>query len=361
MYTAEDITCYVCFEVLDDPLRLACSKHSVCRGCAEGMLTLHREGGTEDCLLCPRGCPEKGPMVADTALASFLASRDPFLASVETPKNGYPTVQCDKCETSQATLFCETCGVVLCPPCHTAHHVGKWRTHRVSPLPVSVPRTSQTQSLQEENYCTEHPGNEVVVYCVDEQRLMCIICLQEKSTGGHRRRCIPIADIVDALGDELDELLQALHEQKRIYRQKVLDLEREGHRLREGCLAEIHGMRQVFAGLRAQLDAKERSLTEGLMARKEEAVRSLEGKREELASMIARMNYQLWISGGFSMGSLWDGFSCMNLLNMRNAWSALCKEAHDRGMHAHTPRKQKGPTVTYALSAVNVERLATIE
>jgi transcriptional regulator with PAS, ATPase and Fis domain len=94
---------------------------------------------------------------------------------------------CDPCqfntESVKAVSWCSTCEEGLCKSCDKCH-----RSFKVSSNHVIVPleemnSDKMSQSFRGINYCSEHNGKIIEVYCVDHSRPCCTLC----ATLSHRK------------------------------------------------------------------------------------------------------------------------------------------------------------------------------
>ena len=200
--------------------------------------------------------------------------------------------------------------------------------------------------------CEKHTSQCVEVFCVEERRAMCILCLAEAEGRGQRKRCVPIVDVVDALMAEVRDMYSSLQEQKVWHTQAVLDLDHQAHKEREECLAEIHGVRHVFGDVRSALEGKEKSVLDGLVRSKNAALEKLERERRERVGVVVGINQQLW-----GVRQRQGVMSAPGpLLEMRDTLSGVCGESMEV-QKRELPRVGCG-RVKFLL--FNVETLASI-
>jgi HPt (histidine-containing phosphotransfer) domain-containing protein len=190
----EEAICAVCLDLFADPAILDCG-HNVCLKCADQLC--HFQGSPRgffggrsapSSIKCPE-CRQATPLPPEGAegLKRNHTLRN-LVARLQAERSAErPAVTCGVCEERAATAECRECGFELCPDCcATQHQRGKYKSHTVVPL-------GQWARVRPAP-CPDH-HKDLDLYCVVDQRAVCIYCLQ-LSDAHHRHRVISVADAV---------------------------------------------------------------------------------------------------------------------------------------------------------------------
>ena len=171
----EDLQCQVCHQLQERPSILPCCHKSVCNSHI-----------SEHCPLCK--IPINPEDVIDNWLLNELIS-DPTSSL------------CERCESKDSFSYCQDCKLIICEPCFTKVHKGKYSVHKYTSL-VRAPYAA--------TICRTH-NLDLDYFCTEEWKGICELCIDEHD--GH-----PVLNITEAAKQTLIEV-----NNKRIRLAKIKD------------------------------------------------------------------------------------------------------------------------------------------
>lgn len=152
------LVCPCCCELLKDPVVLHCS-HIFCLGCAEMMIEMFKESGSEFC--CPECHVQEPVFPMNKNWLIFEKKIERILKCVKNVDRN--RVLCALC-SAQGEFCCDTCKVFFCERCGVGHATNKYKYHTVTDY-----RTYKR------TYCFQHVLPKIY-YSIAQHVLMCQAC-----------------------------------------------------------------------------------------------------------------------------------------------------------------------------------------
>eukprot|EP01059_Diplonema_ambulator_P027866 TRINITY_DN46544_c0_g1_i1.p1 TRINITY_DN46544_c0_g1~~TRINITY_DN46544_c0_g1_i1.p1 ORF type:complete len:386 (+),score=97.30 TRINITY_DN46544_c0_g1_i1:61-1218(+) len=245
------------------PRLLPCT-HTYCHGCLsryvkEGKpVTLSQYNIEVDAVDCPRGC---GPAPVGTAGASALPANTVLIARLNRTSDVLQLPTCEECERKDipADMWCDNCDAYFCKTHFANMHASKvgkrHRTMRASERPMHALTR-----------CTEHAGQEVVLFCRTHSTAVCRDCCSVPFNGEHAACTVVPLDVA------AEEATQALREAIKNMRGELLTSLQES-------LKEIQTQ---LAAVDALSITAERDIEKAFMTAEANVVIALKERKEEL-------------------------------------------------------------------------------
>ena len=182
------LKCSICLDTFQVPKYLPCL-HTFCESCVTTFVSSSVESAKNNfkCPICRRTVTLGDLKNNIEAWVKRLPLNNLIVSMVDKQAMTQPEKLCDPCqfntESVKAVSWCPTCEEGLCKSCEKSH-----RSFKISSSHVIVPleeMDSDKMSLgfRGINYCSEHNGKIIEVYCVDHSRPCCTLC----ATLSHRR------------------------------------------------------------------------------------------------------------------------------------------------------------------------------
>ena len=184
------LKCSICLDTFQVPKYLPCL-HTFCESCITTFVSSSVESGsTKHNFKCPicRGTVTLGDLKNNiTAWAKSLPLNNLIVSMVDKQVMTQSEKLCDPCqfntESVKAVSWCPTCEEGLCKSCEKSH-----RSFKISSSHVIVPLEEIilhkiSLGIRGINYCSEHSGKIIEVYCADHSRPCCTLC----ATLSHRK------------------------------------------------------------------------------------------------------------------------------------------------------------------------------
>ena len=182
------LKCSICLDTFQVPKYLPCL-HIFCESCVTTFVSSSVESTKNNfkCPICRRTVTLGDLKNNIEAWVKRLPLNNLIVSMVDKQAMTQSEKLCDPCqfntESVKAVSWCPTCEEGLCKSCEKSH-----RSFKISSSHVIVPleeMDSDKMSLgfRGINYCSEHNGKIIEVYCVDHSRPCCTLC----ATLSHRR------------------------------------------------------------------------------------------------------------------------------------------------------------------------------
>ncbi|XP_052059787.1 tripartite motif-containing protein 2-like [Mytilus californianus] len=191
-------TCAICLEKLNIPKYLPCL-HTFCESCLRTYITAIFEKEHKQSIECPV-CRTSVTLPKEARTPDEWAKVLPLnfliVGLLEKEKVESPQKQCMVCERmetkSEASFICVDCSDLLCSNCKKHHKASKTSCdHEIRQINELSSVTDCLKTFK--NKCSEHKGEELKLFCADNQTPCCSMCVSI-----HHRRCEHVLSIEDA-------------------------------------------------------------------------------------------------------------------------------------------------------------------
>ena len=184
------LKCSICLDTFQVPRYLPCL-HTFCESCITTFVSSSIESeSTKNNFKCPicRRIVTLGDLKNNIKTWAKSLPLNNFIVSM-VDKQAMTTSEklCDPCqfnaESVKAVSWCSTCEEGLCMSCDKCHRSFKMTAcHVILPL-EEMNSDNISLGIRGINYCSEHSGKIIEVYCVDHSRPCCTLC----ATLSHRK------------------------------------------------------------------------------------------------------------------------------------------------------------------------------
>ena len=184
------LKCSICLDTFQVPKYLPCL-HTFCESCVTTFVSssIENQSTTNNfkCPICRRTVILGDLKNNIAAWAKSLPLNNVIVSMVDKQAMTQSEKRCDPCqfntESVKAVSWCPTCEEGLCKSCQKSH-----RSFKISSSHVIVPLEEMSSDkmflgIRGINYCSEHSGKIIEVYCADHSRPCCALC----GTFSHRK------------------------------------------------------------------------------------------------------------------------------------------------------------------------------
>jgi hypothetical protein len=184
------LKCSICLDIFQVPKYLPCL-HTFCESCITTFVSSSIENeSTKNNFKCPicRRFVTLGDLKNNIeAWAKSLPLNNLIVSMVDKQGMIQSEKLCHPCrfntEGMKAVSWCSTCEEDLCKSCDKYHRTFKFTfSHAIVPL-EEMNSDKMSPCIRGINYCSEHNGKLIEVYCVDHSRPCCTLCV----TLSHRK------------------------------------------------------------------------------------------------------------------------------------------------------------------------------
>ena len=184
------LKCSICLDTFQVPRYLPCL-HTFCESCITTFVSSSIESeSTKSIFKCPicRKIVTLGDLKNNIKTwAKSLPLNNLIVSMVDKQEMTQSEKLCDPCqfntESVKAVSWCSTCEDGLCKSCEKSHRSFKIiSNHVIVPL-EEMNSDNMSLGIRGINYCSEHSGKIIEVYCVDHSRPCCTLC----ATLSHRK------------------------------------------------------------------------------------------------------------------------------------------------------------------------------
>ena len=173
----EEVTCSICKEIFTEPKTISCL-HTFCEACIKLTIESNKRLGSKNC--CPM-CRTEFPDDVTKIPVNFSIKRliEIFSKRKKSMQQARNEIKCGECTmNAPAIAWCVDCENFQCQNCHQFHEKLKvLRSHRT----ITVERFMQSPkkvlpTTQRSEYCKEHDGQPLDLYCTTCRSLICRDC-----------------------------------------------------------------------------------------------------------------------------------------------------------------------------------------
>ena len=184
------LKCSICLDTFQVPKYLPCL-HTFCESCITTFISSSVESESPkknfNCPICRRFVTLGDLENNIEAWAKSLPLNNLIVSMVDKQTMTTSEKLCDPCqfnaESVKAVSWCSTCEEGLCKTCEKYHRSFKmFSNHVIVPL-EEMNSDKMSLCVRGINYCSEHNGKIIEVYCVDHSRPCCTLC----GTFSHRK------------------------------------------------------------------------------------------------------------------------------------------------------------------------------
>ena len=184
------LKCSICLDTFQVPKYLPCL-HTFCESCITTFVSSSIENeSTKNNFKCPicRRIVTLGDLKNNIAAwAKSLPLNNLIVSMVDKQGMTQSEKLCDPCqfntESVKAVSWCSTCEEGLCKSCDKCHRSFKMTSSHVLVPLEEMNSDNMSLGIRGINYCSEHSGKIIEVYCVDHSRPCCTLC----ATLSHRK------------------------------------------------------------------------------------------------------------------------------------------------------------------------------
>lgn len=293
-----DITeCSICSEIFTNPKILPCV-HTFCLRCLEDYGKDKKPGDRRACPLCRNefAIPDGG--LCNLPNNFLIAKMIEIGKLAMTPSAKALCALCPEEEEAFAKLFCMDCQHSLCDRCSKSHKKTKLcQNHQI----VEFGSQLSPQKLRVSNcYCDRHPGEQIKMYCYDDNVAICLICFAESHQShtcenvnkASEKFTAQLKDDLRKVTDrfpECEEVLKRLTEYKQEFTEEVLKTEQSIH--------------ETATKLRELVDQHEETLIQNLTSVRNRNAKATETTKQD----VERFRVMIGSYNGFSEELLTKG------------------------------------------------------
>ena len=184
------LKCSICLDTFQVPKYLPCL-HTFCESCITTFVSSSVESESAKnnfkCPICRRIVTLGDQKNNIETWAKSLPLNNLIVSMVDKQAMTQSEKLCDPCqfntESVKAVFWCSTCEEGLCKTCEKYHRSFKmFSSHVIVPL-EEMNSDKMSLGIRGINYCSEHSGKLIEVYCVDHSRPCCTLC----ATLSHRK------------------------------------------------------------------------------------------------------------------------------------------------------------------------------
>lgn len=181
--------CSICLEQFKTPKYLPCL-HTFCEACLHScIISFSKSGKTTpkffNCPMCRAEVKPPDPSISVEEWAKSMPKNHMinFLMDKEkSSKNSTEKYECNPCKFDGENIYgehwCCECQEFLCDRCKKEHIRHKSsRSHKLVPAIDAGKQETKMAAAEVEEPCTEHKGEMLKVYCIDHQKMCCVLCL----------------------------------------------------------------------------------------------------------------------------------------------------------------------------------------
>ncbi|XP_072047957.1 uncharacterized protein [Amphiura filiformis] len=214
------LNCGICLTPFKNPRALPCL-HSFCEECLERWAKANKKGKSK-VFACPN-CMKSTQIPAEGIQgfpAHFLVNSLQETVNMEKIKEDYSEKLCSKCNKpgTNALIYCCNCQHFLCKSCYDSHSPwGPMKHHKVISIDdlasgkVSLPGSDGNN----DQYCTEHDGEENKFYCKTCGKLVCRDCIIMKQCC-RDHDYVTLKELSTEKSNQLKELMKTCSQNKKL-------------------------------------------------------------------------------------------------------------------------------------------------
>jgi hypothetical protein len=177
------LKCSICLDTFQVPRYLPCL-HTFCESCITTFVSSSVENeSTKNKLKCPicRRIVALGDLKNNIETwAQSLPLNNLIVSMVAKQAMTTSEKLCDPCqfntEIVKAVSWCSTCEEGFCKSCDKCHRSFKMSSNHVLVPLAEMNSDKMSLGFRGINYCSEHNGKIIEVYCVDHSRPCCTLC-----------------------------------------------------------------------------------------------------------------------------------------------------------------------------------------
>lgn len=284
----DELTCPICLERLDVPKSLNCL-HCVCKKCLEGLIEreLNRDKTRFECPKC-RESHAITKQRADAFKTHFTISNLIEHLVIQESEEKKVIIECNNSnDTNPAVRYCGECECYLCPDCVTKH--GEMKVSRNHKTVLISDISADPKKMTQKRYCTEHEEEELKVYCVDTQEVICRDCQLDDTHRDKNHTHKLIKSMIGPMSDELKALMETVavkHTEFKAHHAYIEQAMIDSVRNTDACNKSIGAF---FEAYRRKLDDCERRLKDDIERLKAENRKHMQGEKEAVEVSIAKL------------------------------------------------------------------------
>lgn len=290
--TSRQITCGICFNVLDHPITLECN-HSFCTACVQQTLRDNGDNGFQ-CPLCATPYTE----LHLSNLAQY-ADHETEVYVEALAKGATDPRKCQWCQSTAATVQCAECMSIFCDDCAAAVHKNSAkREHAIGRL------TDSSKNYLRRCHLRGHEEYRAEFYCVQCSQVCCAYCLQ---VGPHlEHRHVTTAVAAAEARQQISRDLQSLMESKTRLERQAAEMNRVAVHYSDSYDSVENMVTERFEAFKQQLMQREVEVRRILTNLRESGDASLTASRREYLEKLNNVNESLLQFRGIQNGGTDD-------------------------------------------------------